>query len=227
MAQRIAGYTVAPSNDPGSNSGAVWNGALTPDMIKHEPHNNSFDSRELPWLMTQENGTGRGKSQFTLAMTAMTGRGTTTDPHPPTGESAAHLADRFFSQENTDAIQYRLQSAVKQITNGKIIIERQSDRDVYIRMRAVFRDYALHTDMDLDRQIANMNNRLVAQVVPVIINNIKQNFGYQKDIVTRPVPLAPPLNVSSKGRRSLPSTTIGWQNSNWQGSGGASPMLPL
>jgi hypothetical protein len=68
-----------------------------------------------------------------------------------------------------------------------------------------------------------LNRKLVSQLLPIIINNIKQHFGYQKDIVTRPTPPPPPMNVSTKGKRSLPSTTMAWQNQDWQGAGGAMP----
>ena len=57
------------------------------------------------------------------------------------------------------------------------------------------------------RQIKRLNWKVVDSSISGIVTNLKQEYGYLKEINKPLSPIPLPLNVGNKGRRQLPALT--------------------
>ena len=118
------------------------------------------------------------------------------------------LSKLFFSEKNIHRIQNKIKRAVYVRSRGQYILqEDQDEKDLDIAMRAVFFQDAKHLPRHLVRQVKILNEKTVAYVVPDMITNIKQYYGYIRDINKPLEPMMRPLNVNNAGRKMLPSMT--------------------
>ena len=117
----------------------------------------------------------------------------------------------FFSDENVKRIQRMIKREVSRRTNGKYRLDDDQDgSDLLIAMRAVLFDAnigARYLPFKINRQVNNLNFQTVQYVVPDMISNMKQQYGYLKEINQPLQPMLRPMNVSSAGRKTLPSIT--------------------
>lgn len=121
------------------------------------------------------------------------------------------LSDLFFSDKNIDRVQKKLKVEVFNRTKGKYILDADQDKTkLALIMRNIYLEYALNQPKNLVRQTKKLNKLTVDAVVPGIITNIKQYYGYIKDINQPLKPMNRPVNMNSAGRNSLPSFTTTW-----------------
>lgn len=123
----------------------------------------------------------------------------------------SELSVTFFSKENIKRIQKKIQREILRKTKGKYKTEDQDEKDLRLVMRAVYIEFARDLPNQIIRQVKKLNERVVQQVVPSMIANIKQYYGYLKDISTPLQPLPLPMNVNNAGRRTLPSLTTSFE----------------
>jgi len=74
-------------------------------------------------------------------------------------------------------------------------------------MRAVYLEYARNLPTQVIRQTKRLNMKVVDEIVPGMLTEIRQHYGYLKEINKPITPIPRPLNVNNKGRRTLPSIT--------------------
>jgi hypothetical protein len=113
------------------------------------------------------------------------------------------LSEVFFSKDNIDYIQNKIQSTVINQTNGKHRIGRQSDTELSIIMRSVFLQFARNSDIDIKGQITELDNKVVDECVPTILSGIEQYLKYKTDVSTLRKPMEMPQSFNSKGEKSL------------------------
>jgi hypothetical protein len=108
------------------------------------------------------------------------------------------LEDTFFSNENINLINKQLIMSVFKKTSGTIKISSQATSSLIIVMRYIFIEYAKHLPFNIDKQIRELNCRVVSEVVPNIITNVTQHINYLEEINNprRVIPL--PINVNKK-----------------------------
>lgn len=124
---------------------------------------------------------------------------------------SSELSDLFFSTENVKRIQKKIRQEIYSRTKGQYKLDiDQDEADLLIAMRAVFLSDAKHLPKHIVRQVKILNNKTVNYIVPDMITNIKQYFGYIKDINQPLKPIQRPINVNNAGRRTLPSITTIW-----------------
>jgi len=117
----------------------------------------------------------------------------------------------FFSPENIARIQKKIKSSIYSLSEGKFRLDvDQNEQDLIIVMRAVFLQHAKNLDKHIVRQVKALNQLLLNEMIPDIMTNIKQYYGYLKEINEPLKPIARPLNVSGAGRKMLPSITTVW-----------------
>lgn len=118
----------------------------------------------------------------------------------------------FFSDENIKRIQKKIKEEIYKKTKGQYVLdEDQDESDLTIAMRAIYLDKCKNLPGQTIRQVKLLNDQVVDYVVPDMISNIKQYFGYVKDINKPLVPMMRPMNVNNAGRRQLPSITTLWR----------------
>lgn len=128
-------------------------------------------------------------------------------------QANSELSKLFFSDENFKRIQKQIKKEIFRRTNGEFKLEvDQEQRDLFLAMRAVYMQHARFLDNQIVRQVKRLNKKVVDETVPGVITNLKQYYGYLKEI-NKPLSVFPQMgiNTGSRGRRVLPSvmTTFG------------------
>jgi|LakMenEpi03Aug12_release.lakeMendotaPanAssembly.Ray.scaffolds.fasta_scaffold10145_5 hypothetical protein len=126
----------------------------------------------------------------------------------------------YFSDRNVDNVQKLLRLRVFKET--EYVIDNQSKNELLIVMRGIFLEHSshpplIHQDMSKDQveilltkntnEVDRLNKLLVEIVVPKLIVQLKQYFGYLKDASSQPIPLSQPVNESTAGKKAYKSVT--------------------
>ena len=124
------------------------------------------------------------------------------------------VTDLFFSNENVKRIQRMIKQEVYNRTRGKYKLEQdQAEADLLVSMKAVLFDENVGSSFlptKIKRQVKKLNIGVVQYIVPEMISNIEQYYGYLKDINKPIEPMLRPTNVNNAGRKTLPSITTVW-----------------
>lgn len=125
--------------------------------------------------------------------------------------SGEPVGELFFSEKNIKRIQKLIKLEIAQRTNNKIILDEDQDAaDLVIAMRGVYQMYGYFQPTKVVHQVKILNHKLVNFIVPDMLTEIKQYYGYLKDINEPLKPIDRPMNVSNAGRRTLPSISTLW-----------------
>ena len=92
-------------------------------------------------------------------------------------------------------------------TDKKHIIDKQSEVELEIIMRSIYLQHSPNLPNNIKEQIRYLNGLVVDWCVETIIPEVYQYYGYLKEIEFMPIPIDLPLNLSSKGSRTLRSVT--------------------
>lgn len=140
-----------------------------------------------------------------LAMKNITTKGVPGDVNPETEDE---LSKMFYSQENMRRIQKKIRETVFERTKGQFRLDvDQDDQDLLITMRAVFLEHARFLPFRIIHQVKDLNRRVIEYIVPEMITQIKQYYGYIKEISEPIKPIPRPINVNNAGRKTLPALT--------------------
>jgi len=195
--QNFAGYNnIPPGFSDDKNKAQYDRGQGVPVMT--ENNMTVQDIYRTPFLFLQEHR----KNYVNMAPTALKGI-----------QNNSELSKLFFSDENFKRIQKKIKQEVFRRTHGQFKLDiDQEQRDLFIFMRSVYMEQARFLPNEVVRQVKKLNEKVVEEIVPGVITNIKQEYGYLKEI-NKPITLIPrEINVNHKGRRALPSvtTTLGF-----------------
>ena len=122
-------------------------------------------------------------------------------------QETSKLNQLFFSKKNMDIIQNAIRYTVYTKTNKKHIIDKQSDIELQIIMRSMYLQHSPNLDYNFKEQIEYLNGLVVSWSVEHIIPQLEQYVGYLKEVEFMPMPIDLPVNLSSKGSRTLRSVT--------------------
>ena len=119
----------------------------------------------------------------------------------------------YFGKENIKRLQSNIKYEILVRTKGQFkLTVYQELNDLLIWMRAIWIDHAKVLPNKIVKQTKVLNNILLKQMMPDIVSNIQQQYGYIKDI-TQPRQIMPhPVNMNSAGRKQLPSITTLWNS---------------
>ena len=118
----------------------------------------------------------------------------------------SNLSKLFFSQDNIKRIQKKIRKNIYERTKGEFQLEVDQDiDDLLIAMRAVYSQKAKFQPGQTIRQVKRLNDDVVNEIVPNMITEIKQEYGYLKEINKPLTPIPRPMNCNKAGRRALPS----------------------
>jgi hypothetical protein len=117
----------------------------------------------------------------------------------------------YFSEENMNRIQKAIKKTIFERTRGQFRLdENQDESDLLVTMRAVFIEHSRFLPFKVIHQVKELNRRTVEYIVPDMITEIKQAYGYIKEINEPIKPIPRPMNVNNAGRRTLPALTSAW-----------------
>ena len=119
------------------------------------------------------------------------------------------LSRHFFSKCNVDHLQNLIIQNVYKLSNKKIKIGRQSDRELFIIMRHFYFNYSSNNDDYVIEHVNELNNLIVKKVLPKLLSNITQYNAYLQKI-NNPLQLIDhPINVNNSGSRgTLPGREL-------------------
>jgi len=117
------------------------------------------------------------------------------------------LQDLFYSDQNIDLIQKELILYVYNATDRTFLINKQDRAHLKIAMDFIYLYYSRNLPVDITSQIKEMNTHVVAEIAPRVIAEAQQYVGYLNDVYKPRVFPDRPLNISTKGNRTLPSVT--------------------
>jgi hypothetical protein len=110
------------------------------------------------------------------------------------------LETTFFSDNNLEIINKQLILTIFKKSNNKYKISPQSPQDLIVVMRYVFLEHAKHLPYDITKQIAELNCRVVGEILPNIWTNVRQRIDYLKEINEPRQINTLPVNVNSNNK---------------------------
>ena len=106
-----------------------------------------------------------------------------------------------------------IKQAVFEKTRGEFKLDVDQDqKELFIVMRAIYIEHSRNLPGQIVRQVKRLNAKVIEEIVPSMITEIRQYYGYLKDINKPIEPIMRPMNVSNAGRLILPSTSRIWGN---------------
>lgn len=117
------------------------------------------------------------------------------------------LNQAFFSRKNMELIQDNIRYNVYMKTDKKHIIGKQSEVELEVVMRSIYLQHSPNLPDQIKEQIKYLNELVSNWCVEKIIPELYQYLGYLKEVEYMPIPIELPVNLSSKGSRSLRSVT--------------------
>jgi len=118
------------------------------------------------------------------------------------------LSKMYFSDENIRRLQKKIKDEVYRRTRGEFRVDvDQEQMELFLVMRAVYMEHARFLPNEIVRQVKKLNEKVVNEIIPGMITQIRQEYGYLKEINKPLSPIARPMNVNNAGRRTLPSVT--------------------
>ena len=122
-------------------------------------------------------------------------------------QETTQLNKLYFSKKNMDIIQNNIRYKVYINTEKKHIIDKQSDIELEIVMRSIYLQHSPNLPNQILEQINYLNELVCNWCSEKIIPELYQYIGYLKEIEYMPVPIEHPINISSKGTKTLRSVT--------------------
>ena len=121
----------------------------------------------------------------------------------------SNVAKLYFSVENIKRIQKSIKREIYNRSYKKYKLnEDQSVLDLLQAMIIVYEDKSKNLPYETIRQVKMLNEFTVQYVSPDIMTNLKQHYGYLKDINNPTEPIPPPINVNHAGRLQLTGTDV-------------------
>jgi hypothetical protein len=113
--------------------------------------------------------------------------------------SNTSLNEQFFSQQNMEILQQRIQATVFQMVGAHI--DRQSEPDLMLVMRSYYLTHAQNVPGNESQELEELNERVVGFCSNRIAVEVQAYRYYRKDILDFPAPIARPIDTQIYGTR--------------------------
>lgn len=119
----------------------------------------------------------------------------------------------YFSDDNVMRIQKKIKQEVYNRTKGRYRLKEDQDPlHLNVAMRTVFKHNGRNLPTHIIRQVKLLNKQTIEYIVPDMVVNLEQYYGFQKEIANPINPIDRPINVGVRGRKILKSTALNWSN---------------
>jgi hypothetical protein len=117
------------------------------------------------------------------------------------------VANEYFSIINIKRIQKLIKHYIYVISHKKFkLLEDQNVLDLLQVMIHIYNDYGKDLPTNIVRQVKTLNKYTIKYIIPDMISNLKQYYGYLHEINNPIKPIDLPLNVNNAGRLQLPGS---------------------
>lgn len=117
--------------------------------------------------------------------------------------STNKISQIIFSNNNINALQDAIRYQVWLKTEKKYVIDRQSDTELKIIIKAVYLENARFDEPDTLKEIKRLNMIIIDYCLSKILPEINIYMRYKSDIEKLPIPLNRGEFISSKGTKTL------------------------
>ena len=118
---------------------------------------------------------------------------------------SSKLSEKYFSKENIDYIQHKLQEGVLHLSKNQINIDRQPNDSIVTVMRSMFFLHSLNQENNIEQQINTLNKHVLNYCIPHVYNEAVAYINYRNDVSQMYKPIAHPIH-SSTTKKSLELT---------------------
>lgn len=92
----------------------------------------------------------------------------------------SELSKLFFSDQNFKRLQRMIKEEVFKRSNGEFKLDLdQEQRDLFIAMNAIYKDFGRFLPNQVVRQVKQLNKKVIDEVVPGMLTEIRQYHGYK------------------------------------------------
>ena len=95
----------------------------------------------------------------------------------------------------------KIRKAVYYNTKEKLIIPDQNIKDLFVVMRAIYLKYAIHSSKELVKQIDDLNERVMYEIIPDVIENAISSYKFNNSNFEEFIPIPLPKKAGIKGKR--------------------------
>ena len=121
------------------------------------------------------------------------------------------VAILFFSKDNQHRLQQKIKQSVLKMSQSKFnLVVDQDPMNLLLSMRYVYLEKSKDLPDKIVHQVKLLNEQTLNFIMPDIMSNIKQYYGYLQEINNPVEQLPRPININAKGRKTLPSITTQW-----------------
>lgn len=113
------------------------------------------------------------------------------------------LSRVFFSRVNIDALQEGIRYRVYVETQGRHVIDRQSDQELFTVMRSIYLQYARNDPRNIIGQVRQLNALVLDYCVRTVVSELGMYMRYLHDISHMPVPMDRGQLATTKGDKQL------------------------
>jgi len=108
----------------------------------------------------------------------------------------------FFSADNIENLQKKIQDQVYAMSGGKYQIDRQSDDDLKLIMRSYYLMFGQNNPQRVAQELEELNKRVIGYASAKIYSEVDFHKFYLKDLEEFAPPIANPMNVGVYGTRT-------------------------
>jgi len=119
-----------------------------------------------------------------------------------TMHKATPLNTVFFSVDNIENLQKKIQEQVYAMSGGKYSIDRQSDDDLKLIMRSYYLTYSQNNPNRVAQELEELNKRVIGYASAKIYSEVDFHKFYLKDLEEFAPAIANPTNVKVYGTRT-------------------------
>ena len=119
------------------------------------------------------------------------------------GMECSVLAKSFFSVSNVEGLHQAMRYEVYRASRGKHVIDRQSNTELLLVMRATYLMNGTNTDKGVREEVAKLNAMVLEYAVPKILQEIEMYLDYKRNAGTMPIPMPRSQIATMKGTRTL------------------------
>lgn len=111
------------------------------------------------------------------------------------------LNSRFFSASNFEYLQDQIRYRVYQQSGSQYVIDRQNDDELKIVMRSIYMTYARHRVDELEQELKELNEMVLAYCVKDVLTAVDHYMKYLNTLAYMPQQPARPVNPSMSGTK--------------------------
>lgn len=116
---------------------------------------------------------------------------------------SSQVSRLFFGPTNVEALQQGIRYGVYRATDGRHVIDKQSETELRLIMRSIYLQHARNAPDQVLAQVRELNGMVLRFAVPRIVEEINMYLEYRRQVEKMPVPMGRGEIATMKGTKTL------------------------